>query len=143
MRLMSFALTTEQIRSRTKTVTRRTGWKNLQPGTLLQPIVKGQGIPKGGKVEKIGGPIKVVDVRVEQLALLLTKPSYGREELRREGFAHLTRPQFVDMFCRSHGCDVNTRVTRVEFTYDICVECGIDLPTRGLCAECSCEDDGL
>jgi hypothetical protein len=58
-RNISFALTTDQVRSRTKTVTRRLGWKDLKPGTLLQPVVKAQGIPKGGKVEKIGGLIRV------------------------------------------------------------------------------------
>ena len=36
MRSMSFMLTTQQIRDRTKSVTRRTGWADLQPGTLLR-----------------------------------------------------------------------------------------------------------
>lgn len=64
---MSFALTTDQVRRRTKTVTRRMGWRRLKPGTLLQPIVKGQGIPKGGHVETIGGPIRVL--RVDSVVL--------------------------------------------------------------------------
>ena len=38
MRHMSFALTTKQIKSRTKTVTRRLGWTFLKPGDLIQPV---------------------------------------------------------------------------------------------------------
>lgn len=52
MRNISFALTTEQIRNQTKTVTRRVGWANLKPGTLLQPIEKGQGLKKGDRARK-------------------------------------------------------------------------------------------
>ena len=57
MRNISFAKTTEQVRLQRKTVTRRVGWLFLKHGDLLQPIVKGQGIQKGGTVEKIGAPI--------------------------------------------------------------------------------------
>ena len=57
MRNMSFMLTTEQIKNRTKTVTRRLGWRNAKPGDVVQPIVKGQGLQKGETVQKIGGPI--------------------------------------------------------------------------------------
>ena len=35
MRNISFALTKQQFLDRTKTVTRRLGWKNLEVGTLL------------------------------------------------------------------------------------------------------------
>ena len=38
MRRMSFALTTDQILSQTKTVTRRFGWEKLKPGDVLQPV---------------------------------------------------------------------------------------------------------
>lgn len=65
---MSFALTSTQINDRTKTVTRRLGWSRLRPGTLLQPVVKAQGLKKGEKVQKVGGPIRVVSVRREMAA---------------------------------------------------------------------------
>jgi hypothetical protein len=128
---MSFRMTTDQIRNRTKTVTRRLGWARLKPGTLLQPIVKGQGIPKGGKVETIGGPIRVVRVDREPLSRLLNDYKHGIAEVCREGFPEMTPGEFVVFFARSHGLGprrgvfspaiaraVNkTIVTRIEFEY--------------------------
>lgn len=120
MRYMSFALTTDQVRNRTKTVTRRMRWADLKPGTLLQPIVKGQGLKKGAKVEKIGGPIRVVSVRREPLDLMLGWPAnvrYGIKETILEGFGHMTSQQFVEMFCKANGCEASAEVTRIEFEY--------------------------
>lgn len=117
MRNISFALTTEQIRNRTKTVTRRLGWTFLREGELLQPVVKAQGLRKGEHVEKIGVPIRVLNVRRESLAKLAILPSYGRSEVIREGFGGLTRTQFVKFFAVAHRCDEDARVTRIEFEY--------------------------
>lgn len=121
MRHISFALTTAQIRTRTKTVTRRLGWKFLKPGTLLQPVVKSQGIPKGGHVEKIDGPIRVISVRRESLAMLVDDYrsvfNYGRGEVDREGFKGTPVEEFVDMFCATHRCERDAEVTRIEFEY--------------------------
>ena len=50
MRLMSFSETTDQIRARTKTVTRRDGWDNLRPGERLWAVEKAMGLRKGQKV---------------------------------------------------------------------------------------------
>ena len=63
---MSFALTTEQIFNRTKTVTRRVGWTFLKPGDLLCAVRKGQGLKKGEKVERLA-TLRVVSVRRESL----------------------------------------------------------------------------
>jgi hypothetical protein len=117
MRNASFALTTYQIRTRAKTVTRRMGWLFLKPGDLLQPIVKGQGLKKGEHVETIGGPVRVVSVRRERLSRLLRDDDYARDELRREGFPQLTPEQFVRMFCEANGCTPGAWVTRIEFEY--------------------------
>ena len=136
---MSFALTTEQVRQQTKTVTRRIGWERLKPGTLLQPIVKGQGLKKGERVEKIGGPIRVISVRQELLMRMTTDVDYGFAETTREGFpvGHDKHwpSLFIEMFCNSHRVIVSlpnpvwhqrgeTRsvrpddtVTRIEFEY--------------------------
>jgi len=109
---MSFALTTEQIRSKRKTVTRRLGWADLKPGTLLQPVVKGQGLKKGEHVEPIGGPIRVV--RVDRVALNSITP----QDVYREGFPQMTTREFIDMFKKSHrGCRVGSIVTRIAFEY--------------------------
>ncbi len=114
---MSFALTTDQVRRREKTVTRRLGSQTAKAGEVRQPIVKGQGIPKGGKVERINGPIRFVDVRREKLVAMLLDPEYGKAECRREGFPDLSPWQFVEMFCQHNGCDQYDEVTRIEFEY--------------------------
>jgi hypothetical protein len=64
MRNISFMLTTDQIRSRTKTVTRRTGWANLVPGQLLRGVGKDMGL-KAGEKDKELAVIRVVSVRPE------------------------------------------------------------------------------
>lgn len=122
-RNISFALTTEQVRSKQKTVTRRLGWKDLKPGTLLQPVVKAQGIPKGGKVEKIGGLIRVVSARRERLSrLVYESPSWARGEVIAEGFPMMNRFEFFGFFSKTHGAKSEQQalameVTRIEFEY--------------------------
>lgn len=116
MRQMSFALTTKQMLDRTKTVTRRHGWAQLKPGTLLQAIEKGQGLRKGEKVRKIG-VIRVLSVEPEALGELVGT-EYGDAEARREGFPDKTGEQFFEMFCQFHeDCCADTIVTRIEFEH--------------------------
>lgn len=118
MRNISFALTTDQIRAGTKTVTRRMGWLALQPGTLLQPVRKGMGLKPGEKIERLRGPVRVTSVRREPLNDLLTRPEYGQRECLLEGLPQYTPASFVDFFCRSHtGCTPDSVVTRIEFEY--------------------------
>ncbi|MCC7423796.1 MAG: ASCH domain-containing protein [Planctomycetaceae bacterium] len=121
MRSMSFMLTTDQIRSRTKTVTRRDGWGDLLPGTLLRAVVKCQGLRRGEKMRPLA-IIRVVSVRREPLSALLDNPPYGLREVALEGFANHDLfgwpTQWVDMFCWHHpGCTPETEVTRIEFRY--------------------------
>lgn len=118
---MSFRLTTEQIRNRTKTVTRRRGWGFLKPGDLIQAIEKGQGLKKGEKVNRLA-VLRVVDVRHEPLNRMVTDLDYGIEECKREGFEHDKRlrwpSEFVSFFCESHRpCEPHFLVTRIEFKY--------------------------
>lgn len=112
MRNMSFALTTEQVRNRTKTVTRRIGWGFARPGMLLQPVVKGQGLKKGEQVERIGGPIRIRSVSRETLT-----EGLSQSDVRREGFPHMSPREFTAMFCRHNNCTPNTVVARIEFEY--------------------------
>lgn len=116
MRNISFALTTDQIRQQTKTVTRRLGWANLKVGSLLQPVVKGMGLKKGETVERIGGPIRVVRVHRERLDEMEGGWS-GDHEAALEGFPSMSSRQFIDMFCEHNGCEPKTEVTRIEFEY--------------------------
>lgn len=115
MRNMSFALTTDQIRNQTKTVTRRIGWKHAKAGDIVQPVVKCQGIPKGGRVEKIGPPIRFVAVDEVQLDDISFPPQ--EHDVAREGFPHMSGSEFVKFFCEKNGCPTHQRVTRIEFEY--------------------------
>jgi hypothetical protein len=112
VRNMSFALTTTQVRARTKTVTRRLGWKTLKPGTLIQPVVKGMGLKKGETVEKIGGPIRITQVSRETVG-----EGLSLSDRRREGIPQMSADEFIDMFCRHNGCARDAIVTRIEFEY--------------------------
>lgn len=111
-RSMSFALTTEQIRNRTKTVTRRLGWANLNPGQLFWAVEKAQGLKKGEKVQRL------VLLRCKSnTATVLDSSSLTQNELAREGFPLLNRSQFVAMFVKANGCKPKSQVRRIEFEY--------------------------
>ncbi len=110
MRHISFALTTPQILNRSKTVTRRLGWRNLKPGTLLQAVEKGQGLKKGEKVKRLA-IIRVERVRRQPLRAI------DKVDCIREGFPELTAAEFVEMFCKHNGCTPDAEVTRLEFSY--------------------------
>lgn len=115
---MSFALTVQPVQEKCKLITRRLGWLRLKKGDLIQPVLKCMGIPKGGRIERIGGPIRVVSVLREPLCRLVEDAAYGVRECELEGFPHLKSEQFLDMFIRSHKpCDHKTVVTRIEFEY--------------------------
>jgi hypothetical protein len=107
---MSFMLTKEQIRAKTKTVTRRLGWKNLQPGQQIQACVKCQGLKPGEKMQRLC-VLEIVSVRRERLDAIT------QQDCRAEGFPHLTPAEFVEMFCREMGCKPETEVHRIQFTY--------------------------
>lgn len=110
MRNISFALTTEQIRNRTKTVTRRLGWATLKPGTPLQACVKCMGLKPGEAIQRIC-VIRVVSVRRESLQEM------SLDDVVREGFPDLNPISFIDMFCEHMGTARDTLVTRIEFEY--------------------------
>lgn len=121
MRNLSFALTTRQMRARTKTVTRRRGtwWARvLKPGDLLCAVEKSQGIKKGGLVRL--GVIRVRSVHVVTLDYPIVNglsQSEQADEAAREGFPHLTWDEFVQMFCADVGGRPFQVVTRIEFEY--------------------------
>ena len=109
-RNMSFFLTTAQFRARTKTVTRRLGWRFLKAGDVVMGVEKGQGIPKGGKVKRLG-LIRVVYVRREALHRI---PQW---DVPKEGFPNMTAAAFIAMFCEHNKCAADTEITRIEFEY--------------------------
>ena len=110
-RNMSFAMTIEQVKNQTKTVTRRLYWTKLQPGDLLQPVEKSMGMVSGERQVKIGGLIRVIDVRREPLT------SITWDDVRREGFPGMTVQAFIEMFCKNYNCVAFETITRIEFEY--------------------------
>lgn len=115
-RNISFALTTQQFRDRTKTVTRRLGWKSLKPGDILCGCVKCMGLKPGESIERLG-LIRVTDVRRETLSNMISNRNYGLKEAKKEGFPDYCGPTFVAMFCKHMGGSHDQFVTRIEFEY--------------------------
>ena len=109
---MSFALTTQAMRERRKTVTRRLGWGTLKPGQLVQAVVKGMGLKKGEHPEKIC-VIRIVDVKREPLDAICLYDN----DCELEGFPELIPLQFIRMFCEHNDCESWDNVTRIEFEY--------------------------
>ena len=108
MRMMSFALTERQLMDGSKTVTRRTGWKNLRPGERLLAVRKAMGLKAGVRAQPLC-EIEVVSVRRESL------DSITNDDCAREGFPHFLAADFVDMFCEEMHVDPTHEVTRIEF----------------------------
>jgi len=117
-RNMSFALTTDQIQNRTKTVTRRIGWGVLNCGDIVNACVKCMGLKPGEKIERLG-QIRIVSTRIEPLSRMVKNPEYGAIEAVKEGFPGWTGDQFVDMFLdhMSPKFGSDTLVNRIEFEY--------------------------
>jgi len=113
---MSFFYTQQQVRDRTKDVTRRDGWADLKPGQLFWAVEKSQGLGKGGKIKRIT-LCRCVTNHAEPLRDLITDPEYGQREARREGFPHLTGEQFAEMFIGHMGGDLDKRRNRIAFSY--------------------------
>lgn len=109
---ISFSITTEQFKARTKTVTRRLGWKDLKAGQHLMGCKKCMGLKPGEKVERLG-EIRIVEAWRERVDDIWERPS----DLDKEGFPDLTPEGFIQMFCREMHCTPDTMVTRIEFEY--------------------------
>ncbi len=117
MRNMSFWYTWDPLLRGLKNVTRRLGWWFLKPGDRVCAILKGQGLPLGWKVTRLG--IFTVDTaRAEPLDAITPA------DCAREGFPDLTPAEFVQMFTRMNvasgpeGCSPDERVNRIEFGFE-------------------------
>ncbi len=110
MRNMSFSATKDQFRARTKTETRRMGWRHAKVGMVVMGVEKAQGLKKGEHVVPMG-PIRFTRVEFEPLNAIT------QEQVIAEGFPDRTPAQFVDFFCAFNGCTPETVITRIVFEY--------------------------
>jgi hypothetical protein len=112
---MSFFLTTAQFKAKTKTVTRRFAWWNIQPGQIIQAVEKSQGLKKGEKINRLG-LIRIVSVEVERADAIIHRAD-SLSELGREGFNDFTPQEFVQMLCEANNKKPSDPVNRIEFEY--------------------------
>ena len=110
MRNMSFAMTTQQVRNRTKTVTRRFGWCFLKPRDRVQAVEKAQGMAKGEKIKPLA-VIEIVSVRHEPLNEIT------KADCIKEGFPDFEPIDFVNMLTEHYKADPDQIVNRIEFKY--------------------------
>ena len=110
-RLMAVSLTENQVRARTKTVTRRAGWLMLRPGDQLTLCRKVMGRRRGEPLERIAS-VEVLSVRRERLDAITPA------DLIAEGFPGMAAGEFIGFFCRTHrGVQPGSEVTRIEWQY--------------------------
>lgn len=109
-RNMSFAMTTNQFKAKTKTVTRRLGWWFLKPGDLVNGVKKSMGLKRGEQVEVLC-MIEIKSVRKEPLSAIT------KSDVIKEGFPEWSPKQFIDMICEHYKIKPNIQVNRIEFEY--------------------------
>lgn len=140
MRLMSVAMTADQVVDGSKDVTRRLGWLFVKEGDRLQLCRKVQGRRKGEPLDRLRA-VEVVSVRRESLSCLILDPDYGAREVAREGFPGLPPAEFIERyFIDAQGVDARSQVTRIEWAY-LCSECetpetAARVEAHGLCGSC-------
>lgn len=107
---MSFSLTTDAIRERRKTVTRRrvSTWRDLHPGDRLLAVAKAQGLRRGEHQEALA-TIEVVSNHVIPVTLVSLR------EVDREGFAGYSVGEFLDVL--DHAMPGQTHCRRIVFRY--------------------------
>ena len=107
---MSFLHTRQQMRDRTKTVTRRNGWIFLKPGDVVNAVETCMGLRRGERMRRIC-QIRVTQVTREPLNWITP------EDVAREGFPDWTPEQFIRFYCKSMKVSPTDEVTRIEFEY--------------------------
>lgn len=111
-RNMSFALTTEQIKNKSKTVTRRFGWWFLKSGDELCAVEKAMGLKKGEQIKRLA-KIKIVSVRREKLM------DITQDDCIKEGFPEYDPADFMYMLQDHYGGNLawDSECNRIEFEY--------------------------
>lgn len=116
---MSVSHTEAAVVARTKTVTRRLGWRFLKPGDHVTLCRKVMGRRKGEPLVRLAD-VEIVSVRREPLSAMTF------EDVEREGGDYLPLVQdagetlqetFARWFAEAFRVSVDTEVTRVEWRY--------------------------
>lgn len=117
-RRMSCSMTIDAVRSRRKTVTRRSllTWSTLAAGDRLTLVERGMGLRRGER-QVVLAEVEVVSVRLEPL---LAGLSHG--EIRKEGInKHMTPHEWAHWWADAHGVgggDLGTVwCRRIEWVY--------------------------
>jgi hypothetical protein len=114
---MSVTLTEAAVVARTKTVTRRTGWRMLQPGDTLTLCRKVMGRRKGDPLVRLA-EVEVVDVRRERLDAI-TPAEVTLEGVPLDEFdgQHPSPTEWVRWYAGKMKIDPAAEVTRIEWRY--------------------------
>lgn len=110
MRNMSFALTVPQFLARTKTVTRRLRWEDVEPGEVIAGCRKCMGLPPGERIERLG---LIVATEVNRQPIRVGDD----DEAAREGFPGMRWPHFVELLCDAYRVPSTEPITRIRFAY--------------------------
>ncbi len=111
MRLGSFRYTWPQMLDRSKTVTRRLGWRWAKPGTLVLPVYQAMGRRAGEPLVHLDWPIEVISSTWEPLQQIT------QADVVAEGFPDLEPAGFVVMFCNHMGGYPGDLVNRFHFRH--------------------------
>ena len=103
-------MTTQQVRDRTKTVTRRLGWWFLKHGDRVRAVRKAMGLRKGEKTEHLA-IIEVVSTQTEPLCFIT------KDDCVKEGFPDFEPRDFINMLCDHYNVHQDITVNRIEFKY--------------------------
>lgn len=107
---MSVRETEAQVRDRSKTETRRLGWRFLEPGARLTLCPKVRGRRPGEELERL---VEVEVTAVEQQRLW----EISQEDVIAEGFPDWTPEQFVEFFCETFKVQPYVVVTVIRWRY--------------------------
>lgn len=115
---MSVALTTQAVRDRIKTQTRRDGWRRLREGDRLALCPKFRGVRRAER--ELITIVDVLSVRREPLQAI------SASDVVAEGFPDWTPAEFVEFFCRTHrGVEPGSEITCIRWAYPrMCRTCG-------------------
>jgi hypothetical protein len=110
-RLMAVPLAGQQVRDRTKTVTRRPGWRMLRIGDHLTLCKKVMGRRHVESLDRITG-VEATGIRRERLDAIIL------DDLTAGGFPGMTPGEHAAFFGEARrGCTPETAITPIQWRY--------------------------